>query len=335
MTEDASKVRISPKYQRFGEALLQKERRIKLEIAIVSLLWLVGCPLLCQFVDTDSLYGTKTEELCGLVQYSISSSMTGHYSKVLGSISAPLFAVLIVQRSSGGLCSNIKLCTLSRYSRLIDKNKHVSEEEVKEAIGLWNHVVKIELMGYFAGANLIALVVFDSKNFEWMHLLLATIAFFCLGQQNNLIGRLGDTYPLIFPNWHNNLSVKMFYVGIFHLAIMYTGFFFLGTLNDRGRCDIVGRIFGPNATPRMQQVASAIFWLNEYAFAFLCISVQLLKHYEFRIWEIVGEEQMPYVTIVSKYSTLDAMDRFIKGRTNESEVLFDSGITEMKKTKYL
>lgn len=344
-------------YTPFGQMLLEKERRAKIEIAIVATLWLAGCPLLCWLLDTnDSLYGTTTDELCGLVQYSISSSMTGHYSKILGSVLTPLFAVLVVQRTSGGLCSHMKLHLLSTRcsqtphvgggddsaGQFDDSNAAAAAaaattittplRNITTARDLWNHIVKIELLGYFAGASLIALVAFDSKNFEWTHNLLASIAFFLLGQQNRMIGRLGQRFPTIFVDWHNPVATVMFYWGFLHLGLMYTGFFFLGTLQDRGRCDMVGNILGPNAEPNVAKCASALFWANEYVFVFLCTSLQLLRYYEYRIWEIVGEDRMLYASILSKYSCFSAFDLLFRGGTKEASVLF--GADNNQKLKF-
>lgn len=260
--------------------------------------------------------------------------MTGHYSKILGSVLTPLFAVLVVQRTSGGLCSHIKLHLLSRYSPLFrDSGSCRSQGDAaatatttaRDAIiarDLWNHIVKIELFGYLAGASLIALVAFDSKNFEWTHNLLASIAFFFLGQQNRMIGHLGQQFPMIFDDWQNPAATVMFYWGFIHLGVMYIGFVFLGTLRDRGHCDMIGNILGPNARPSTAEFASALFWANEYIFAFLCISLQLLTYYEYRIWDIVGEEQMLCASILSKYSTFGAFDLFLRGEAKEAQTLF-------------
>ena len=113
-----------------------------MEIAVVALLWLIGCPLLC-LIDDDSLYGTPdNEHLCGLISYSVSCSMTGLHPKVLGSIMAPLFAILVVQeRSSSGLCSNLKLGWLVRFSPLVSKDLAARHDE-KLALKLWKRIFK-------------------------------------------------------------------------------------------------------------------------------------------------------------------------------------------------
>lgn len=317
-------------YDRLGEAYLERERKIKQEMAVVSLLWLIGCPVLCvlPITKTGSLYGTPDEQLCGLITYSVSASMTGHYPKVLGSVMAPLFAVLVVQRSSSGLCSNLKLGWLVRFSPLVsggagrdEKHKILKQDEQTSALALrlWRRVEIIEFLGYVAGGFLVALVAFDSKYFLDLHLLFATVAFLSLYQQNRLVGTLGRDFEDVFPNWSCGHAAFVFYWGMVHLCLMYLGFAILGTVQNRDRCDDVlafldsvsVKAFGDPGT--MRWLGSVAFWYNEYAFALMSIYVQLLEHYELQLWEFAGAENMPYMGIVSRFSVRATVQRIIGG----------------------
>jgi hypothetical protein len=225
---------VSASYARLGEEFLAKERKIKQEMAVIALLWLVGCPILCSLTQ-GSDYGKPDDQFCGLPSYSISSSMTGLYPKVLGSIMAPLFAVLVVQRTSGALCSNLKLGWIVRFSPLVTDKKQKKQHDENTrllAIKLWNDIYQIELLGYVAGACLIILVAFDAHNFLLTHMVASQVAFFCLLRQNYVIGKLGDDYKDLFPDWSSQYGYRMFRWGMIHFGIMWFIFLFYGTLEN-------------------------------------------------------------------------------------------------------
>lgn len=337
--------------RRLGQYYRERERKIKKEIAVVSLLWLVGCPVLCCFAEAaldgdndggdQTLYGTPDYQgLCGLLSYSISASMTGQYPKVWGSLLAPLFALLVVQRSSTGLCSNLKLGWMIRYSPLLlslssasaaasktTTGPHEDDDDEKKkatvliATKLWRHIERIEYLGYLAAVCLVALVAFDAKEFALLHILFATGAFYALLRQNRLVGALSENkdFGSIFHNFTNEHSKKVFNWGMFHIVVMYGLYFFFGTLRHFSRCNDMQEIlqtisikwFGNTTT--MRWIVSVMFWYNEYAFAFLCIYVQMLEHYEFQLWEFVGAINMPYMAIVSKFSIHSALEQVLGG----------------------
>lgn len=307
---------------------------MKEEMAAVALLWLVGCPVLCVLTDTGSIYGTPEEGLCGLLSYSISSSMTGLYPKVLGSIMAPLFAVLAVQRTSNGLCSNLKLGWLATYSSLVNGKQRDTNEF---ALLLWKYIAKIEFMGYFAGCCLIALVALDSKDFLLAHFIFATVAFFSLMKQNYLVGMLGEEFPDIFPNWSCERASRLYRWGKIVLFVQFGGYFILGTIHGTGHCDNVNtfldsassKIFGNTAT--FMWLVSVVFWSSEYAYAFLSIFVQLLEHYEYRLWEFTGETNMPYMGIVPRISIRGAVDQLIGGSESDADIFLAN--TQKTKTR--
>lgn len=321
---------VDASYARLGEALLQRERKIKQEMAAVALLWLVGCPVLCCLSDdSDTLYGAPEEGLCGLVTYSISASMTGHYPKVLGSVMAPLLAVLVVQRTSTGLCSILKLGWLVRFSPLVkSENKHLDDENTRSrASKLWHHIAKIEFLGYFAGACLIVLVAFDAQNFLPAHMFFSQLAFFSLFRQNQLVERLGTDFKDLFPNWPSQHANRVFRWGMLHFCFMWFGFVFLATMSGLGRCnDILHHVdllsektFGNTTT--MRWLVAVAYWFNEYAFVFLFIYVQLLQHFELRLWEFVGATSMPYIGIVSRFSMWGAIEQFMFGASDANVLL--------------
>lgn len=331
--QDALNATPDASYARLGEAFLAKERKIKQEMAVIALLWLVGCPILCSLTQ-GSDYGKPDEGFCGLPSYSISSSMTGLYPKILGSIMAPLFAVLVVQRTSGALCSNLKLGWIVRFSPLVvtdNKQKKNHDENTRLlAIKLWNDIYQIELLGYLAGACLIILVAFDAKDFLLTHLISSQVAFFCLFRQNHLIGKLGDDYKDLFPNWLPQHGYRIFRWGMIHFGIMWFIFLFYATLENRGRCDILMNLFGNASTMKKKRLLSVLLWFNEYAFCFLCVYTQLLQHYEFRLWEFAGATKMPYMAIVSRYSLWAAVEKLIYGSSDATVLL---GGTEQNKAK--
>ena len=181
-------------YERVAAQFLEEERRIKLEVLIVALVWLVGCPILAvttssagrssEIVD-KTLYGTGDEVMCNLKAFSISASMTGRYPKVWGSIFAPLFAILVIQRSSGALCSLLKLGVLARFSKtnstVATSTKKTTTSTQKnidhQAISLWHRIESIEYLGYLAGCCLVVLVILDSRDFVISHVLISSSAF--------------------------------------------------------------------------------------------------------------------------------------------------------------
>lgn len=312
---------IDPSYYRYGEALLVKKRKVKREMAVVALLWLVGCPILCYFTE-ESNYGKPDKELCGLTCYSISASMTGQLPKIFGSIMAPLFAKLVVQRTCSGLCAHLKLGWLVRFSPLINgNNQHIDEKTRNLASRFWQRILRIEFLGYLTMSNLVLLVALDAKNFMLAHIFFAQLAFFSLLRQNLLIGRLGDDFPDLLPNWPCQRANFMFRWGMLHFGIMCFGFMFFGTLNNRGRCDVIFKCidaFGDPATVRW--LFAVLYWFNEYFFVFLCVYVQLLQHYEMQLWEFVGATNMPYTTIVSRYSIGGSIEHLL-GRESDDAVL--------------
>ena len=129
----------------------------------------------------------------------------------------------------------------------------------------------------------------------------------------------------------------MFYLGMIHISIMYIFYFVFGTMNHFHRCDDVlsileaasQRAFG-NATT-MRWIASVAFWYNEYAFAFMSIYVQLLSHYEFRIVEFIGENNMPFMAVVSRFSICESVEHVLGLSSPSPEVFL--GISKESKVK--
>ena len=315
--------------RRLREAYIANERIRKIEVTVVGMLWLVGCPLLSYLpqTKTGALWGQPDEYSCGINSYSASSSMSGKIPKVYGSIMAPLFAVLVVQRtSSNGLCSILKLGWLAKYSPLVPSGI-TNEEKVSKldantyqlALRLWNSIEVIEYLGYVTGGFLIGLVACDSKDFPILHVLFASIAFGALLLQNYLIGQLGDRFPTILsPNWTSQHANRAYWLGFFHNAVLYFLMFgFFGPLRQYDRCDDLlelldtwsVRLFGNIET--MRWLASVGMWYNEYAFGAICIYVQLLEHYETQLWDFVGESNMPYVVILSRFSFTKVAKRIV------------------------
>lgn len=283
--------------------------------------------------------------------------MTGQYPKIWGSVLAPLFAVLVVQRSSCGLCSGLKLGVLSRFSRLLDNKEQERlddksndpnlQQERATALSLWHRIESIEYWGYLAGCFLLALVILDSRDFVLLHCVFATIAFACLYRQNSLVGYyLGLDFQELFPNWTNQRAVTVFRLGKFHLAIMYVGFLFFGTLTNRGRCDdlwdALSKLFGGLSRTNIQWLVSVLFWSNEYAFAFLWIYVQTLEHFEIELWEFAGAESMSYMSIISRFSVTRAILRLVGYNVSDADAFLglpsrdhESVVTpEAQKVKY-
>jgi hypothetical protein len=319
---------------------VKREHRIKQEIAVVSFLWLIGCPALCLLVPGDTLYGAPEEQLCGLLSYSVSASMTGQYPKVLGSILAPLFGILVVQRSSNGLCSILKLGWMVRFSPLVSNegSSSVRKDEKTKLLAaeLWKRIERIEYLGYFAGGCLVALVALDAKDFPLLHNWFASAGFFALSQQNRLIGTLGHDYPSVFPDWSSGHAKGIFWLGLAHLSVMYILFFVLGTLVHLNRCDDLLSILESASVKflgdptSLRWLASILFWYNEYFFAFTCIYVQLLKHYELRLWEFAGAANLPYMGIVSQFSIRATMERLLGG-SSDAEIFL--GVSKSNKSK--
>jgi len=336
--------------EQYLERYLERQRRIKLEIAVVAFLWLVGCPVLCIYMPgSDTLYNVPNEEFCGLPLYSISASMTGRYPKILGSILAPLFALLVVQRSSCGLCSILKLGWMVRFSPMVtlsnkDESRRAAAAQQQDhqpktqlAVELWNRIERIEFLGYVAAFFLIALVAFDARDFTKLHTFLATIAFFALSKQNRLIGSLEDDFGSeLFPNWFSGDAARAFYFGLAHLGVMYVGCTVLGTLSSLDRCNGMLSILESTSVKvfdnptTVSSLASLAFWYTEYAFVALCIYVQLLQHFELRLWQFAGAAHMPYMCIVSRFSICDAVGRMMGGPSNAYAFM---GIPKSRKTK--
>ena len=324
-------------YERLGASYLEKERATKRELAVISLLWLVGCPLLCMLPRSGSDWGKPQPEMCNLYAYSISASMTGEFPKIFGSIFAPLFALFVVQRSSGGLCGILKLGWIARYSPLLsisnkegrndEKQNKVAKDETatyKKALKLWKHIEKVEYLGYLAACFLIGLVAFDAQHFLIAHDVLATLAFFSLCYQNHFVGALAKEFPDLFPHWNSDRAERIFRRGLLRLKVMFF-FFFVADPVDRYLCcenlwahteSSSLKLFGkPEA---IRWLASVAFWYIEYAFCFHVIRVQLLEHYELRLWDFAGYPNMPYAAILSRFSFRGAANA-IFGRSSEAD----------------
>lgn len=308
----------SQQHARLREAFMQGERRHKIEVAVVGILWLMGCPLLSFLPATrsGSLWGTPDEHLCGLYSYSASASMSGLIPKVYGSILAPVFAVLIVQRTSNGLCSILKLGWLSKYSPLVLDNAKNEIVPHALALQLWREIETIEYLGYVIGGFLIALVACDSKDFELLHVLFSTIAFMALLAQNYRIGSLGRKFPTIFPSWTSPYAFRLYYLGFFHNSMVFFYMFvFFGTIRHFGRCEVVLEFLGLwserllGNTETLRWLASVAVWYNEYAFGVILIYIQLLEHYERQLWGFVEEKSMPYAVILSRFSFVTVAER--------------------------
>jgi len=332
--------------RRLREAYIENERRRKIELAVVGMLWLVGCPVLSFLPATKSgsLWGQPDEYSCNLNSYSASSSMSGTIPKVYGSIMAPLFAVLVVQRSSNGLCSILKLGWLAKYSPLVPGGTNVKKVSKLDAntytlaLRLWSSIEVIEFLGYVTGGFLIGLVACDSKDFPITHVLFASIAFGALLAQNYIIGRLGEKFPTILSNWTSRHASRAYWLGFFHSAVLYFLLFgFFGPLRQYDRCDDFlelldswsVRVFGDTET--MRWLASVGMWYNEYAFGAICIYVQLLEHFETQLWDFVGENNMPYVVILSRFSFTKVAGRIVgafrRRQLQASQVELFLGIT--------
>ena len=346
MTTDEKRIKME-RWTRLGDAYRKKERGIKVEIAIVSFLWLVGCPLLALGLpNSGSDYGKPFDQMCDLYAYSVSASMTGQYPKLLGTIMAPNFALLVVQRSSGSLCGILKLGWIVRYSQLIPNRKPISKEKddnrdtITIALHLWNYIERIEYLGYLAAFFLVGLVAFDAQNFLITHDILASLAFFCLCYQNYLVGvALPTTFPEVFPKWQSDHAANVFWWAKIHLAIMMFLMYFLGTMDHFNQCDTITeimesislQIFGNPFTVRW--IASVFMWYNEYAFAFMSVYVQLLEHYELRLWDFVGETSMPYAAVLSRFSLRGAIGAmFGRGLFFKDDASFLLGIPEKAKS---
>uniref|UniRef100_A0A7S4JDT6 Uncharacterized protein n=1 Tax=Odontella aurita TaxID=265563 RepID=A0A7S4JDT6_9STRA len=324
----ASKRKTFNQHERFSASAcrqyLEAQRAIKQEMAAVSLLWLVGCPLLSMMPHSGSDWGKPQRSLCELYAYSVSASMTGLYPKIAGSILAPLFAVFVVQRSSGGLCGLLKLGWIARYSPLLPrdeskKTKNQDDAQKMKALKLWNRIEIIEYFGYLAACFLVGLVAFDSQSFLVMHDILATIAFLSLCYQNHLVGKLGADFPDLFPNWYSRHAEKAFQLGMLHFKLMFSVFFIVGPIDRICRCanlwasteSLSLKLFGTREA--IKWLLSVALWYNEYAFCFLVIYVQLLEHYELRLWDFAGEMNMPYAAILSRFSFRRLFVAFLEG----------------------
>lgn len=313
------------------ETYLKRERTRKIEMGAVGFLWLIGCPLLCLLPSTrtGSLWGTPDEFFCGLTSYSVSASMTGQYPKVFGSIMAPLFAVLVVQRTSNGLCPVLKLGWLSRFSPLVGATRNdaeISTQKKQEpsthtslARDLWKRLENIEALGYLTGSCLVGLVILDSKYFPGTHSTLALISFFSLNRQNLLVGTLGIDYPQLFPTWTTAYGKRFYFIGMFHLILLVVPmFFFFGPMSNQGRCgDVVAfmeslssRLFG--STDTLRSILSVAYWYNEYAFGLISIYVQLDSHYEIQLWEW-AKQNIPYIVILPRFSISNVLERVLSG----------------------
>eukprot|EP00986_Skeletonema_menzelii_P013481 scaffold7893_cov235-Skeletonema_menzelii.AAC.1 len=68
------------------ESYLRHERIRKVEVIVTISLWLLGCPIMCSLrqFKHGTVYNTPDPLMCGLPQYSISASMTGHLPKIWG-----------------------------------------------------------------------------------------------------------------------------------------------------------------------------------------------------------------------------------------------------------
>ena len=338
-------------YERLGASYLAKERASKRELSVISFLWLVGCPLLCMLPHSGSDWGKPQPAMCNLYAYSISASMTGEFPKIFGSILAPLFALYVVQRSSGGLCGILKLGWIARYSPLLsivissssskeqdrnandndnanandEKQNKENETTHKKALKLWKRIEKVEYLGYLAACFLIGLVAFDAQNFLIAHDILATLAFLSLCYQNHFIGALAIDFPDLFPHWNSDRAERLFRRGLLRLKVMFF-FFFIADPVDRYLCpcdslwahteSLSLKVFG---TPEViRWLASVVFWYIEYAFCFHVICVQLLEHYELRLWDFAGYSNMPYAAILSRFSFRGAANA-IFGRSSEGD----------------
>ena len=70
-------------------------------------------------------------------------------------------------------------------------------------------------------------------------------------------------------------------------------------------------------------LASVAVWYLEYGFCLCCIYVQLLEHYERRLWDFVtidgGKKNFnPYLAIVSRFSLWDSFDWMRPGGLSQS-----------------
>lgn len=306
------------------ERYLENERKRKAELVVVCVLWLIGCPVLCAFSQTNSgtIWGKPDPVTGGLPTYSISASMTGHYPKIWGSIFATLFAVLVVQRTSNGLCPALKLGWLGRFSPLITNRTHPNDPaRVARARELWKRIERIETFGYVAGSCLVGLVILDSKYFPVQHVLLAQIAFMALYRQDWSVGTLGLDFPELLPTWTSERGKRFYYLGIAHFALMMIPIFVLQTLQNSGLLPDFSKVtespserfFGnPNA---LKNLLSVTIWYNEYAFGLICIYVQLLDHFEIQLWDFVGEKQAPYLEMLPRFAVSEVLERAIaRGR---------------------
>jgi hypothetical protein len=67
-------------------------------------------------------------------------------------------------------------------------------------------------------------------------------------------------------------------------------------------------VFG---TETLRWLAAVATWYNEYAFGAICVYVQLLEHYETQLWDFVGENSMPYVIILSRFSFTKVAEQIV------------------------
>ena len=316
---------------------LARERNRKTELIVVVTLWLLGCPILCFLPQTNAgtIWNTPDELMCGLPQFSISSSMTGHYPKIWGSIFATLFAVLVVQRTSNGLCPALMLGWLTRFSPLVNAN-HPPSTTYDNNISreLYKRIQRIETFGYIAGACLVTLVVLDAKHFPVSHILLAQVAFFALYRQDWSVGTLGRDFPKVFPNWTSEHGRLFFYIGLGHFVVMMVSISILQTIYNTGHCeqfnDIVQsasmKLFLDADTVRW--ILSVAIWYTEYAFGLCCIYIQLLTHYEVQLWDFVSGGDNPavpiYLEILPRFSVKEVFGRILFGNDQERRTHLDT-----------
>jgi len=269
-----------------------RERRRKLETAFAGFGWLVGCVLLCIHPEfgKDATWGLQSKT-CGMYTYSVSASMTGLYPKLWGSLMVTLFAVLVTQRITNGLCASLKIVWLKQYSGL-DSAAEPRRKDGPTAQRLWARIQTIEFLSYASGAALIGLAAFDTKDFPKTHKALATCAFAGLYRMDFKIGMLERDFAPLFPGWSNPTATRVFMFGYYHLILVFALIFVSEFAHGAKRCDLMidpiahaGSVllpahFGATATaPAARELALWLLSAFHWSYAcdlYLCTSDECL-----------------------------------------------------------
>ena len=123
---------------------------------------------------------------------------------------------------------------------------------------------------------------------------------------------LGLDFPdIVGPVWSTQRGRRLFYWGMVHLVMFYTGMFLIGKQKYQDHCqefwgDVASwfRMFGWKEDDEDFQIwfLSVLFYANEYIFAFLWIYIQMFESYDKALGAFVGEHSLVYLTILPRFS---------------------------------